>query len=459
MQRAVRRSTAFIALEGVLIFGVVMLSGYLAFGADMGEAIRRQAFLPKAFLVALVCQLCFYYGDLYDFRLLTNRRDLFVHILQSLGASALVLAAVYLIFPALVIGRGVFVTAATFLVTAFACWRVVVEWFMSRIGPRTRLLLVGISPAAEALARELGDRKDLGIDIVGFVETEPMLVERSNLQAKVIGTIEDIPAIVRARSIDRVVVSLADARGKLPMSKLLDMKLDGVTFDHLASVYEEYTGKIAVENLRPSWLIFSSGFQKTRRLKAAKRLADVVIAVVGLLFSLPLMLVIGALVKLTSPGPAVYRQQRVGLDGRVFTIWKFRSMRNDAEAVTGAVWATPGDSRVTKIGRHLRRMRLDEIPQLWNVLIGDMSLIGPRPERPEFVKNLTREIAFYGQRHVIKPGLTGWAQIRYTYGASVEDAMQKLQYDFFYIKNMSLALDFYIIVQTVKIVIRGRGAY
>jgi exopolysaccharide biosynthesis polyprenyl glycosylphosphotransferase len=232
-----------------------------------------------------------------------------------------------------------------------------------------------------------------------------------------------------------------------------------VTFDHLASVYEEYTGKIAIENLRPSWLIFSSGFRKSRLLAAAKRLLDVVASFVGLLVALPVMLVIATAVKLSSAGPIFYHQRRVGLHGHIFTVHKFRSMKQDAEAKTGPVWASKqGDPRVTAIGRMLRRSRLDELPQLWNVLKGDMSLVGPRPERPEFVQELTRNIPFYVQRHVVRPGLTGWAQVRYTYGASEEDAIEKLQYDLFYIKHMSLPLDLFIIFDTLRTVIMRKGA-
>jgi len=277
------------------------------------------------------------------------------------------------------------------------------------------------------------------------------------INSGVIGAIEDIPAIVRARRVDRVVVDLADARGKLPMGKLLEMRLDGTAFEHLTSVYEEYTGKIAVENLRPSWIIFSSGFSKTRGLLAAKRGIDVIVAGVGLVCALPVLLVLSALVKAGSRGPAFYRQQRVGQHGRLFYVHKIRTMRHDAEAATGAVWAQPGDARVTRIGRVLRRARLDELPQLWNILMGNMSLVGPRPERPEFVSGLTREIPFYGQRHVVKPGLSGWAQVRYSYGASVEDSLEKLQYDLFYIKNMSVALDLFIIFETIKAVVLRRG--
>jgi len=350
---------------------------------------------------------------------------------------------------------------AALLVIALAFGRrIAFEWTSGHLAPRERLLLVGTNPAAVTLAREMFElRHELGVEIVGFVDMDPLRVGTPVINPGVIGAIEDIPSIVRARNVDRVVVSLAEARGMLPMEKLLDMKLDGVTFDYLASVYEEYTGKIAVENLRPSWLIFSPGFKKSRVLSAAKRFFDISAAAVGLVIAAPIMLLVAALIRLTSPGAVLYHQQRVGQYGRIFTLHKFRSMWADAEKATGPVWASKeGDTRVTSVGRFLRRSRLDELPQLWNVLKGDMSLVGPRPERPEFVAELTRQIPFYRQRHILRPGLTGWAQVRYTYGASVEDALQKLQYDLFYIKNLSLALDVFIILDTVKTVLLRKGA-
>jgi exopolysaccharide biosynthesis polyprenyl glycosylphosphotransferase len=214
-----------------------------------------------------------------------------------------------------------------------------------------------------------------------------------------------------------------------------------------------------VENLRPSWLIFSPGFKKSRVLRSGKRVVDIIAAGIGLIVAGPLMALVALAIRVSSPGAALYHQRRVGQHGRIFTLHKFRSMCEDAEAATGPVWAAKeGDSRVTAVGRFLRRTRLDELPQLWNVLKGDMSLVGPRPERPEFVAELTRQIPFYGQRHVVRPGLTGWAQVRYTYGASVEDALQKLQYDLFYIKNLSLPLDLFIILDTIKTVILRKGA-
>ena len=258
---------------------------------------------------------------------------------------------------------------------------------------------------------------------------------------------------------DRVVVSLADARGKLPMDALLSMKLNaGVQFDHLASVYEEYTGKIAIENLRPSWLIFSSGFRKSSLIAAVKRAVDLLVSAVGLTVVTPVLAVVAIAVRVSSPGPALYHQLRVGKGGRLFTIYKFRSMRHDAEAGTGAVWSTAHDPRVTPIGRFLRRTRLDELPQLWNVLVGDMSIVGPRPERPEFVADLTMQIPFYGQRHVVRPGVTGWAQVRHSYGSTVDDALQKLQFDLFYIKHLSIAFDLFICLETLKTVLVRRGS-
>ncbi len=364
--------------------------------------------------------------------MVADRRDLFVRALQSLGAASLILAVLYYLFPDLVLGRGVFFIAAAMVVAIIVGWRMAFEWLSQRARPRERLLLVGTGVAAVGLAVELHDRRqELGVEIVGFVDTDTTQAGKAlgNGNPGVIGTIDDIPRIVRDVGVDRVVVSLADARGKLPMDRLLEMKLSGVQFDHLATVYEEYTGKIAVENLRPSWLIFSEGFRKSRSLVAVKRASDILAATIGLILATPIMLLVALAIKILSPGPVLYRQVRVGQHGVNFSLHKFRSMRPDAEAATGAVWAKAGtDPRVTPIGRFLRRTRLDELPQLWNVLVGDMSFVGPRPERPEFVSDLTRQIPFYGQRHVVRPGLTGWAQVRYAYGASVQDSMEKLQY-------------------------------
>jgi sugar transferase (PEP-CTERM system associated) len=457
LQHASRRLAVLLVMEMGLILAAIALAAYLRLG-DLTTLMAEDYAIYKALLITYVCQMCLYYADLYDeMRITPDRRELLVRIFQALGATSIVLSLLYYLFPALVLGRGIVMIAAMLITAVVIGWRIALSWFARQVGPRERLLLVGTSPAGIALAKELHRREELGIQIVGFVDNDPARVGESLFNPAVIGTIDDIPEIVRSRSIDRVVVSLADARGKLPMEKLLEMRTAGVTFHHLASVYEEYTGKIAVENLRPSWLIFSSGFRKSLWREAVKRGIDVAASIVGLTLLSPVVLLLCGLVRLTSPGPAFYSQSRVGLQGKLFTVYKLRSMRADAEAGTGAVWAKRGDARVTPLGRFMRRTRLDELPQLWNVLRGDMSLVGPRPERPEFVQDLEAQIPFYGQRHVVKPGLTGWAQVRYTYGASVEDAMEKLQFDLFYIKNFSISLDLFIIFETIKTVVLRRG--
>jgi sugar transferase (PEP-CTERM system associated) len=454
------RAVTLIACETALIVGAVIVAAYLRLGSDAWEVLTVEGGAARALLVAAVVQACLYYADLYDLRLLSDRRELFIRILHALASASLLLALAYYWFPGLVIGRGVFMIAAILVITLVIGWRASFEWLGRRVGPRERLLLVGTAGAAVDLAREMYARRhEFGVEIVGFIDPDPARVGAPVINPGVIGTVEDIPSIVRARRVDRVVVSLADARGKLPMDKLLDLRLDGVNFDHLASVYEEYTGKIAVENLRPSWLVFSPGFRKTAALLTAKRALDIALAAGGLLVASPIIALVALMVRLTSSGPVLYHQRRVGQHGRIFTVHKFRSMRQDAEAATGPVWAAKhGDPRVTSIGRFLRKSRLDELPQLWNVFTGDMSFVGPRPERPEFVQDLTKQLPFYGQRHIVRPGLTGWAQVRYTYGATTEDALQKLQYDLFYIKNLSLALDIFIILATVKTVVLGKGA-
>ncbi len=455
------RTVALVVCEGLLIVGAVVLAAWIRLGRDEAEYVMwlDRGFL-KALVIAAVCQISLYYADLYDLRRLADHRELFVRTLNALGVASLVLAGLYYWFGALIIGRGVFVLSAILIVGLIIGWRYAFAWLSGHAGPKERLLIVGTNPAAVRLAEELLARQaDLGVAICGFVDPDPAQVGVPLAGLSVIGTVKDIPAIVARDNVDRVVVSLRDARGKLSMDELLSMRMAGVSFAQLPTVYEQYTGKIAVENLRPSWLIFSDGFEQVTALKGVKRAVDLAAGFFMLLVLSPFIGLSALAIRLSSPGPVLYSQQRVGLGGRVFTIYKFRSMRVDAEAKTGAVWATPGkDPRVTRVGAVLRRTRLDELPQLWNVLRGDMSLVGPRPERPEFVTGLTAQIPYYGQRHVVRPGLTGWAQVRYAYGASVEDTIEKLQYDLYYIKNMSAALDLYIIFETIKTVLTRSGS-
>jgi sugar transferase (PEP-CTERM system associated) len=454
------RSLVLAAGETVLLVTAVAASSYIYLGDAAWAALTDLSGMLRVLLIVFVCQVSLHYSDLYDLGSIAGTRDLVTRLLRAIGATSLILGFAYFMFPSWIIEQGVFVLAAALAISGVIGWRLAFEVLAERVAPRERLLLVGTSPGAITLARELFQRRlELGVDIVGFVDPDPARVGAPVINPGVIGAIDDIPALVSKYDVDRVVVSLSDQRGKLPMERLLNVRMQsGVLFDHLASVYEEYTGKIAVENLRPSWLVFSTGFRKTRLLMATKRTFDVTAALAGLVLAAPLMLAIAIVMKITSRDPVLYHQERVGLNGRIFIVHKFRTMRSDAEAATGPVWSRPGDARVTALGRLLRKTRLDELPQLWNVLGGDMSLVGPRPERPSFVEQLTNSIPFYGQRHVIKPGLTGWAQVRYTYGASVEDAIEKLQYDLYYIKNISLIFDLVIALETIKTVALRRGA-
>jgi sugar transferase (PEP-CTERM system associated) len=456
------RSFILVTGETALLVAAVVLSSVAIGGAYAWELLTDNTAIFRVLLIVVVCQICLHYSDLYDLRTIEDKSDLARRLLRAIGATSLILGIAYWLFPLLVVEQGVFLLSAAVAIVMVMAWRSLFDAIVSRLAPRERLLLVGTSPATVVLARELFERRqELGVDIVGFIDPDPARVGAPVINPGVVGTIDDIPSLSLRMHVDRVVVSMSDERGKLPMDRLLDMRLrTGVLFDHLASVYEEYTGKIALENLRPSWLVFSTGFRKTRLMMVTKRTFDIVASVCGLILASPLMLVSALLVKLESPrDPILYHQERVGLNGESFTIHKFRTMRADAEARTGPVWSKgDGDPRITAVGHFMRKTRLDEIPQLWNVLRGDMSLIGPRPERPAFVEQLTQQIPFYGQRHVVKPGVTGWAQVRYTYGASVEDALEKMQYDLYYVKHMSLRFDIMIALETIKTVVLRRGA-
>ncbi|MBY0496923.1 MAG: TIGR03013 family PEP-CTERM/XrtA system glycosyltransferase [Cyanobacteria bacterium] len=456
------RSVILVAGETLLLVAAVVISSIVIGGARAWELLTDNTAFLRVLLIVLVVQVCLHYTDLYDLHTIQTKRDLARRLMRAIGATSLILGFAYWVFPLLVVEQGVFLMSAALAIVMVMAWRSAFDVITSRLMPRERLLLVGTSPAAIVLARELFERRqEIGVDIVGFVDPDPARVGAPVINPGVVGTIDDIPGLTARMAVDRVVVSLSDQRGKLPMDQLLNVRLrSGVLFDHLASVYEEYTGKIALENLRPSWLVFSTGFRKSRLLTLTKRVFDITAAVCGLILSLPLTIISAIVVKLESPrDPVLYHQERVGLNGEPFTIHKFRTMRSDAEATTGPVWsAGDHDPRITKVGRFMRKTRLDEIPQLWNVLRGDMSLIGPRPERPAFVEKLTQQIPFYGQRHVVKPGVTGWAQVRYSYGASVEDAIEKMQYDLYYVKHMSLMFDLMIALETIKTVVLRRGA-
>jgi sugar transferase (PEP-CTERM system associated) len=286
--------------------------------------------------------------------------------------------------------------------------------------------------------------------VVGVASEEP--TDREDvLGFPILGHGRDLASIHRKRPMDTIIVALTDQRGSLPVEELMELKFAGVTVIDSVTFHEAFSGKIVLESLRPSWFVFTDGFKVSRLRLLIKRAFDLGSAALGLASTLPLAIIVAALVKLTSRGPLLYRQERVGWGGATFQLLKFRTMQTDAEARSGPVWAAENDSRVTRIGRYLRRFRIDEIPQMWNVLKGEMSFVGPRPERPFFVKQLAGVLPYYNQRHVVKPGITGWAQVRYPYGASVEDAREKLQLDLYYIKHTNLGFDVKILVTTIRV--------
>ncbi len=275
---------------------------------------------------------------------------------------------------------------------------------------------------------------------------------------RILGCYSDLSTMVDEMKVDRIVVALDDRRGRLPAEDLVSCKFKGVIIDDMQTVLEELTGKIITHGLYPSWVIFSGGFNMSRLMLLSKRFMDIMLACILLVLSLPVCLFTAMAIKMESEGPAFFSQKRVGEKQKLFTIYKFRSMRADAEKLTGPVWALTDDDRVTRVGKIIRRLRIDEIPQFFNILKGDMSFVGPRPERPHFVKKLGELIPFYVERFAVKPGLTGWAQVNYPYGASVEDAIEKLEYDLYYIKHISLMLDVLVVLKTAKVVMLRIGS-
>ena len=424
----------------------------------------EQGFL-KIIVVSATFIACMYYFDLYDTSILSNRRELATRLVQVLGTVCILLSLFYYAYPPLGLDRGIFLIGFALGAVILLLWRRLFLAINSRPRFSDRALILGDGPLAAPLIQELESRPELGLRVVSHVftagdENGELDSERRESTTGRSGALsdEDLSHAVESQRVNRVIVAMGDRRGKLPVKLLLTLKSRGVLIQDGADVYEAVTGKVPIESLRLSWLLFSPGFHVSRFLVIYKRLASIASSIIGLLLSLPLLPFVALAIKLTSPGPLIYKQKRVGQDGTVFYCYKFRTMRADAEADTGATWAMDDDPRITRVGRFLRAARLDEIPQLWNVFKGDMSLVGPRPERPEFVEGLAREIPLYHLRHAIRPGITGWAQVRYRYGSSVEDAKEKLRYDLFYIKNISPGLDLLIFLQTIKIILLGRGA-
>lgn len=454
-----RRTALLIIAEAALVYGAIIGAVYLRVGMEGAhfELIEKNGY-GKAAVAGFFCLAAFYLFDLYDFVVMNDRRELVLRLIQALGLAWIALAFSFYMYPSLMLGRGISLIALPLALALMVSWRISIHWFLGHPDFGERILIVGSGNLAVEVAREVLNRPDAGYRIVGFVGNDAELLGKSLINPRVIGLTEQLDQIVKRENIDRIVVAMGERRGQLPTNKLLQLSLTGeVNIEEGASFYERITGRVSLNMLRPSWLIFSGRGRQKKLAGVARSSVHWFVALVGSILSLPIVIVTAILIKLESRGPVFYKQERVGKNGRTFVLAKFRSMRVDAEQ-DGPVWASKGDSRTTRVGRIIRKIRVDEIPQFWNILKGEMSFVGPRPERPHFVSQLAEEIPFYEQRHLIAPGLTGWAQIKYPYGASIEDARQKLQYDLFYIKNHSLVLDAYIMFDTIKIILFGRGA-
>jgi sugar transferase (PEP-CTERM system associated) len=454
------KSVLLVALEAVLIALSLVFAVRLRFWNDT-VAFQAYTDLPhfawQAIAVVIIFQMCFYCNNLYDPHTTERRDDEALRMGQSLGAASLLLGLLYYLVPSLLVGHGVFllnvVLAGGFLLLS----RIALDrlWLAA---PAQNLLILGVGPLASIVAREITARQDLKLNLVGFVQETAISPGQSQMLfgRPLIGTAAELESVVEKNRVSRIIVAIEDRRGTLPTAALVRLRVRGIGVEDSHSAIAGLTGRVWLNTVQPSWFVFSDGFHRSPVTTLIKRTLDICFGVVGFTLSLPIMLAVALAVKLDSRGPALYRQVRVGWKGREFEILKFRSMRTDAEEKNGAQWAAVNDPRVTRAGKYLRKFRLDELPQFLNVIRGDMSFVGPRPERPGFVSNLREEIPYYDERHSVRPGLTGWAQVEYHYGASVDDAYRKLEYDLFYLKNMSVLFDWAIMFQTIRIVLAGR---
>lgn len=446
------RTVVLILGETAIVCASFIVAAMIRLGPDATLVLDYENGIYKVLAIAAVALVCFYCFDLYDAERVPAGGETFFRLLVVLGVIAFLLAAIGFFFPNFLLGNDIFLLGLFILTASLMIWRWAFLWLISRPFLRERVYVMGSGERARRLVESLRARPDLGLEVVGWAGAVGNgSLTREQLASQLMGLRE-------RNAVDHIIVAMSDGRGKMPVRELLDLRLSGIKVDDATGLLEKISGKIEIHELNPSWLLFSEGFRLNSSFLFARRVVSFLLAFIGLIICLPLIPIIAVAIKLNSPGPVFYRQKRVGLRGRPFNCCKFRTMKANAEADTGATWAADDDPRITRVGKFLRKVRLDEIPQMWNVLKGEMGFIGPRPERPEFVSDLSEQIPYYNLRHIIRPGITGWAQIRYKYGNTLEDSRQKLQYDLFYIKNLSIGLDFWVLVQTLKVILLGRGA-
>jgi sugar transferase (PEP-CTERM system associated) len=399
-------------------------------------------------------------------------------LLQAVPLAAITLFVLYRLVPTIALPWPVAGAGLGLMTVMMVAWHALAPLLVRREALAERVVILGDGDLARQIAACTETARTWGFTLVGYIpvvdNTEARAPRPSTeassgirqilpfptpeaIDAPALGRLGDIEAILAQHDAHTVVVALADRRGKLPLGALINAKLHGIQVFDAIEFYERLTGRLLVSRMRPSTIIFADGFVPGRFTQILKRAVDVALASVLLVVAAPIMLAVAAAIAMTSPGPVIFRQARVGLLGDPFTIFKFRTMRQDSESA-GAQWATENDARITRLGHFLRKSRLDELPQLWNILRGQMSFVGPRPEQPSFVRTLRQAIPYYDQRHAVRPGLSGWAQVKYPYGASVEESEEKLEYDLYYIKRLSVAFDLTIMFETVRVMLTGRGA-
>ena len=442
------RTLALLICEALLVSGVLLLTASYQIGPDTYIALIYENGIVKILGITILTLLLSYYFDLYEPQRISGGWEIYFRLLLVLSVLCFVLGVVVYFFPGIYIGPHVLTFGISILAIVLVLWRQSYEWVISQSAFRERVYVLGSGERARSVIETLRTRRDAGMEIVNEV---PATGELEYFASELRSFCEPKPRI------DRVIVAMENRRGSMPVRELLDLRLRGVIIEDASFLMERLLGKLPLDGLNPSTLIFTHGFNVKASQQIARRLVSILVSFIGLMLCLPMIPFIMLAVRLSSPGPIFFRQTRVGLRGRPFSVIKFRTMRQDAEK-NGAVWATKNDSRVTRLGKFMRKTRLDEIPQLWNVLRGDMGFVGPRPERPEFVEWLNSEIPFYELRHIIRPGLTGWAQVRYQYGATLEETKQKLEYDLYYVKHLSIGLDLLIMFETIKTILLRRGA-
>jgi len=452
------RNIIFFLLEGVIIFGSVLLSSVIL---TFSNSYLFDLFLVlRIALITVICQICLYYNDLYDFRIASSISEMGIRLCQALGVASIALAFVYILFPLVIIDQKIYALSLLFLVVFIIGWRLLYIQILNRGIFNENIIILGSSSLALDIYNEIFKNIDCGYTVCVLIpdlgaDTYPIEGKEAVIIKK---THQNLCDTAIRLGIKKVVVALGEMRGQFPTEELIQCRTAGIEILEGSSFYEMLTGKVLVNQINPSWLIFSEGFKKSRLKTGLKRIEDIVLSLALLILLFPLLVLVAVLIKLDSKGDLFFIQDRVGQDKKEYRMRKFRSMVDNAEQSTGPVWAQHNDTRITRVGKVIRKFRIDELPQLWEVLTGRMSLVGPRPERKFFTQELEAKIPFYAQRFNVKPGITGWAQVLYDYGATVEDAVEKLNYELFYIKNMSLAMDFIVILRTIKTVLFGRGA-